>query len=678
MKNGLKLSTQLYALSGFIVIYAFVTSIINHSHTMKDYLDLPITLKTENTSNMLSELITTDLGNQNYSAIMDILDTFVSTHPLSLLTLKDNTDQLIFEYAPANNLTDSGIFRFFRIDTPIYNLIIKVDNLSYALQVQIHSTEFNTTLWQYFTRTLATTLLLALIVLIVIWRLIQTITDSLSALEKQAIGISKKQYNQNNIPGFTLEFKTLGHAFNQMSKNIKRSFEEHTQSNEKLIKQAFVDSLTNLPNRRAAQNFFEQHQQSKNTDNDALWIFLISLPSLKDINDNQGYGDGDLYVQDVANSIKNTLIEMTDFRLFRLSGSEFLLSLSNQTIDHHLITIQLTTLFTAKTKKMHKDGFASFITLEVLPDMTFSNVLCHADNSLNQKLILQSHENAKHEFISSSKTKTQWQGILKNYEQSAEILDLNRSNSKIFTYSISEFLHRTHVLTAFINLSIQPIYSKEHTVLYNESFVRFIDSGQPLNTSEVFAAAERLNIAQTLERTIITYTLRNLLNQNRDNNQEIEYGINISNSAIADSNFTEWLINFLLHLKNGLPNLVFEINESCVLNTPKQSKKFINAIKQLHYKITIDRFGSSFVSFKYIKDLDIDYVKLDGSFIQDIQSNDTQFFVQSTTDICHGIGINVIASHIESNEIYEICTNLFIDGFQGYSLSSEIASPDEE
>ena len=111
---------------------------------------------------------------------------------------------------------------------------------------------------------------------------------------------------------------------------------------------------------------------------------------------------------------------------------------------------------------------------------------------------------------------------------------------------------------------------------------------------------------------------------------------------------------------------MFEINEEAILAGIDSSIKFIQSVKSLGIEICIDRFGASFTSFKYLKGLDVDYLKIDGAYIHELEINlENKHFIQAVTQIGHGVGIKILTSHVDSLETQQLLSELACDGLQG-------------
>jgi len=146
-------------------------------------------------------------------------------------------------------------------------------------------------------------------------------------------------------------------------------------------------------------------------------------------------------------------------------------------------------------------------------------------------------------------------------------------------------------------------------------------------------------------------------------------GVRISTSSLHSEDFRTWLESDFMKNYTGTPNLVFVICEFGAVQSINTTTSFIELVHSFGCKVCINKFGASFTSFKYLTQLKADFIKIDGSYISNINNiNDNQFFVKSLVQIAHGVGIEVIAEFIETAEEFEVCKELAIDGFQGYLI----------
>ena len=148
---------------------------------------------------------------------------------------------------------------------------------------------------------------------------------------------------------------------------------------------------------------------------------------------------------------------------------------------------------------------------------------------------------------------------------------------------------------------------------------------------------------------------------------DIKFSINLSGRLIGD----EDILNFLKELINETgvdpKNIIFEITETAAVRDLSKAAAFVDQLKDVGCSFALDDFGVGFTSFLYLRDLNVDYIKIDGSFIRKLHENDKdQLFVKALADIARGMKIKTIAEFVENEEILEILKHLGVDYAQGF------------
>jgi len=146
---------------------------------------------------------------------------------------------------------------------------------------------------------------------------------------------------------------------------------------------------------------------------------------------------------------------------------------------------------------------------------------------------------------------------------------------------------------------------------------------------------------------------------------------------IYGSKFGDDLLKFIAeHLKNKLSEVqedaecpVFEITETAAIHDLGRVVKFIKELKSIGCKLSLDDFGVGFTSFRYLKEMDVDYIKIDGSFIRMLaESKHDRLFVKSMVDVAQGMGIKTVAEFVENGPTIKILRELGVDYAQGYFI----------
>ena len=115
-----------------------------------------------------------------------------------------------------------------------------------------------------------------------------------------------------------------------------------------------------------------------------------------------------------------------------------------------------------------------------------------------------------------------------------------------------------------------------------------------------------------------------------------------------------------------MSSLCFEITETAVVDNVERSVEFINSIKELGVKFSLDDFGTGLSSFSYLKQFPVDYLKIDGEFVRDILEDDKSYvFVRSMTEVGHCLDMKVIAEFVESDTMFDKLREANVDYIQG-------------
>jgi EAL domain-containing protein (putative c-di-GMP-specific phosphodiesterase class I) len=138
----------------------------------------------------------------------------------------------------------------------------------------------------------------------------------------------------------------------------------------------------------------------------------------------------------------------------------------------------------------------------------------------------------------------------------------------------------------------------------------------------------------------------------------------LSQGAVGSTLFLQWLDKELQQLA-GKVRLVFEVSEYSILKSPDETKALMDIIKRNKCKVCIERFGASMTTFKYLQGLNVDYVKIDGAYTTALSDQDNQFFIKTLCQISHGIGIKVLAPHIECEQVMDNCFAAGVNAVQG-------------
>ena len=223
---------------------------------------------------------------------------------------------------------------------------------------------------------------------------------------------------------------------------------------------------------------------------------------------------------------------------------------------------------------------------------------------------------------------------------------------------------------------IKPMVDDGKERNHYELLLRLKDrQGNLITPEEFIPVAERYGVITIVDRWVLKATL-NSYHKYFAAKQDL-VSINLSGASINDERFTSFAIELIKESKVPGECLCFEITETAAISQMSYAQKFMNAMKELGVKFALDDFGSGLSSFSYLKNLPIDYLKIDGSLVTAIPYEEyDRAIVSSINDVAHLMGIKTIAEFVETDRILEHIGKISIDYAQGYVTGKpiEIAS----
>ncbi|WP_404339907.1 EAL domain-containing protein [Pseudoalteromonas mariniglutinosa] len=637
-KNGLSLKTQIYGLIILISMISFTVRILADVSTTRQYLQTQLGSHAQDTATSLGLSISPYLETDNVVIAETMATAIFDSGYYKNIKLTDAQGDIIFnlEYPDRTESVPNWF-----VELSVLNAPTKVSELNSGwlmagkLAVTSHTGQSYLTLWQHTLQSLYSASILLVTSLLMAFLILQAVFKPLKMVENQAKLVTRKRFTLNKKIPITRELRTVTKAINNMVINLQTTFDSLTKQTELLTEQVYIDPLTGLGNRKSCENHFNSIVDNISEDS-VFTAIMITLPSLANINQSMSYQDGDKHVQSVANNIKTTFQELSNCKIFRLNGSTFVIlaPYDKQFLNKYCLT--LTDIFNLSKNTIHINGFASLGVTNIEKGSSLSDVLSVLDTDC----------------------------IFSNQQSTP----LKVEKSTLFSVKQWRELINSIIESGEISFSAQPVKQSFSTnrQCYLEVFSHFIHNGKKVNNSHLFAMAEKLNLTEELDKKLI----RDFVNIKEQYPNDV-FAINLSKSSLYSTDFIKWLIIFSQTkpvLKN---NLLFEIHESSLLYDVNLASSHIDVIKELGIGVCIEHFGTSLTSFRYLQGLDIEYVKIDGSYIQDVVDNSqSQFFIQTVNTICHGFGIKVIACLIERSDTLHTLENLGCDGLQGNLIVS--------
>lgn len=269
---------------------------------------------------------------------------------------------------------------------------------------------------------------------------------------------------------------------------------------------------------------------------------------------------------------------------------------------------------------------------------------------------------------------------LLNHADFALHLAREHSRNRIHVYSDADEVHKRELSVQLNTLALvraaldneyrltmhyQPIIDlASGTISHHEALLRLLDeNGKPCNAGELVKTCEVFGLIGRLDHAVV----RTCLNDMARLPAGTGVAINLSGKSIGDPALLQFIESRIAALQIDPSRIIFELTETAAFHNLDEVRHFVQRIKNLGCRFALDDFGVGFSSFYYIKELDFDYLKLDGSFIVNLPRNQNdQVFVRAMVEISRVFGLSVIAEWVEDQETADMLREFGVRYGQGY------------
>ena len=215
-----------------------------------------------------------------------------------------------------------------------------------------------------------------------------------------------------------------------------------------------------------------------------------------------------------------------------------------------------------------------------------------------------------------------------------------------------------------LRLAYQPIISsRTGEISHYEALLRNIsDDGRISSAGALIPVAERMGMIQMIDRWVLEKVVEELRASDK-----VSLAFNVSNLTTDDETWLEYLKDLIGNDPEVASRMTVEITETAIHRDLSKTAYFVASIQALGAQVALDDFGSGYTSFRQLKSLSIDMVKIDGAFIRDLTDNaDNRFFVKTLLDFTKGFGLKSVAEFVENGEIAKMLMELGVEYMQGY------------
>ncbi len=429
--------------------------------------------------------------------------------------------------------------------------------------------------------------------------------------------------------------------------------EEHRRADETIHRLAYIDPITDLPNRARFLELINEAMGQAQSEMRSVALLLMDLDRFKDVNDTLGHDRGDILLKQVGMRLKSVLFE-PDI-IARIGGDEFGILLPQMPSPDYI-------------QKVIKD------LLDTLsPPFIIDRIPISVEASIGVATIPE-HAQSPHMLLQKADI------AMYHAKELACNYAIYDSNYKLQTHEqlglmaeLREAIEQEQLLLHF-----QPkLEIKTGRIVGVEALVRWIHPRLGMLYPDQFIlAAEHTGLIAPLTRWVLIEALT-YSEKLRKQGVHLKVSVNLSARSLHDARLLH-MINESLMITGASPaQLMLEVTESAIVLDPNRAEETLLALSYLGFSLSIDDFGTGYTSLASIKRLPINEIKIDKSFITNMLiDNKEALIVHSVIDLGHNLGLKVVAEGIESQELLETLTTLGCDEIQGYFVCEPKAADD--
>ena len=354
-------------------------------------------------------------------------------------------------------------------------------------------------------------------------------------------------------------------------------------------------------------------------------------------------GYGSIVSEDVCLALMQTVTRALtpDDLVARLHKDQFGIILADAPRDH--LPAMTVRLREAIQQFCYQSAYGSLHVLPVIACVELGGERLQADEALDRAFIaLRNHQSIVHD----------------NFEENPQ--DAANSRQEM---GLANYLGRA-IREQRLRLAYQPIIeSKTGRVAHYEALLRIVGhDGKISSAGTLIPIAERMGLINVIDELVLNMVIEELARA-----PKLELAFNVSNLTTNNRHWLDLLKQKLKDHPGVAERLTVEITETAVHRDLKKTAYFVAAVQSLGAQVALDDFGSGYTSFRQLKSLSVDMVKIDGVFVRDlVDNNDNRLFVKTMLDFTNGFGLKAVAEFVETGEIAKMLMELGVEYMQGY------------
>jgi EAL domain-containing protein (putative c-di-GMP-specific phosphodiesterase class I)/CheY-like chemotaxis protein len=396
--------------------------------------------------------------------------------------------------------------------------------------------------------------------------------------------------------------------------------------NDELKQVTFNDKLTGLPSRSSLLTDIDKYNN--------IMILLVNINGFRFINEVYGNKNGDILIVEFSKYLKEFAFKY-GYKLFSLEGDKFVFSEFSNFFDKEKYEMLAEDLIEYISKfEIYLEGTLVHVDSTLSIAFGKENILECADIAYRYA----KHHNEKYSVYSSSIDST-----------------IESKNTLMWIQNVRNAIANDKIIPVF-----QGIIDCKGDIIKYEALMRLDDDGVLITPYKFLDIAKKANLYPKLS-SIMFYKVIGMMQKS-----DKDFSVNFTYSDILNDTYLDECETLIEQSGVG-DRLIIEITENENLSDLNRLKKFINRFKKYGARIAIDDFGSGYSNFKHILDIEPNFLKLDGTLVEDVEKNKkVRHFIEGIIGFLKELNVTVIAEFVDSEVKYNILKDLGVNEFQGY------------
>ncbi|MDF0749453.1 GGDEF domain-containing protein [Marinobacter sp. 71-i] len=502
-------------------------------------------------------------------------------------------------------------------------------------------------LWAVTVRMVAGSALIGGLGLVGLFWMVTRLMRPLSAVEKQARALGKRDFRRRVNLTSTRELNQVTLAMNQMADDLGRLFEGQAKLIQHLRKVNNEDSLTGLASRRAFEQRLKVEVESEERAAPGV-LFTLQLEEFAEYNQSYGREEADRLLIRVADALEAFVRRHGDSFAGRMTGAGFAVFLpgvsrADGVIWCRQLVEELDGIYSEMSAPMDVSVHAGIA--QAAENRTVRDLISAADEALRQ--------------------------VQAEQGSTCHAADLDRPehhDSEEWRSIIEEAIARER-----LSLWLQPmVRASDDQVLFHQVFSRIKTVDGWIKAGAFVPMAERFGMIPDIDRWVLVRSLTLLRLQ-----PEASLAMSLGMGSVASETFRQELLERLSAAGKERCRLQIGISEQAIHHHRTAVGLLVRALNRLKVPVLVDRFGVGGVPFSYLRNLRFQALRIDNSFVHDIDTHDdNRFYLESVTTIAKSRGVRVYVTGVETASEYSTLQGIGIDGAMGYHLGRPFEAVD--